>query len=84
MRNPINVGALIVIPGDGMIPGSPSIIGLSIVFALLAPVFVLLYEEPVLVNTFGDNYRAYCSIVHRWIPGGSQITNKNNGLEKHF
>lgn len=84
MRNPMYVGALIVILGGGMILGSPSIIGLSIAFALLAHVFVLLYEEPVLAEKFGDSYRAYCSTVHRWIPGRSKITKKDNGLQKHF
>jgi protein-S-isoprenylcysteine O-methyltransferase Ste14 len=77
MRNPMYVGALIVILGAGMILGSPSIIGLSIVFGLLAHVFVLLYEEPALEEKFGGSYRAYCSTVHRWVPGGSKITNKN-------
>ena len=80
MRNPMYVGALMVILGGGMILGSPSIIGLSIVFGLLAHVFVLLYEEPVLEKKFGDSYRAYCSAVNRWAPRSSKIWNKNNKL----
>ena len=80
MRNPMYVGALIVILGGGMILGSPSIIGLSIAFGLLTHVFVLLYEEPVLNKKFGDSYRAYCSTVNRWIPDGFKITNNNNEL----
>ena len=80
MRNPMYVGALIVILGGGMILGSPSIIGLSIAFGLLAHVFVLLYEEPTLEKTFGDSYRAYCSAVNRWVPSRSKITKKNNEL----
>ena len=81
MRNPMYVGALIVILGGGMILGSLSIIGLSIAFGLLAHFFVLLYEEPVLEKKFGDSYRAYCSTVNRWTPGRSKIAYRNNELE---
>ena len=31
-------------------------------------VFVMIYEEPTLRLTFGDQYSAYCANVGRWIP----------------
>jgi protein-S-isoprenylcysteine O-methyltransferase Ste14 len=31
-------------------------------------VFVLLYEEPTLRNSFGQEYEAYCAGVPRWVP----------------
>jgi protein-S-isoprenylcysteine O-methyltransferase Ste14 len=61
-----------VIPGGGMILGSPSIICLSIVFGLLAHGFVRVYEEPVLEKKFGESYRRYRLSVNRWIPSGSK------------
>ena len=30
---------------------------------------VVLYEEPTLRRTFGDEYNAYYDRVHRWLPG---------------
>jgi len=80
IRNPMYVGALIVILGGGMILGSPSIMGLSVAFGLLAHVFVVVYEEPVLVKKFGESYRRYRSSVNRWIPVRSKKSNKNNEL----
>jgi protein-S-isoprenylcysteine O-methyltransferase Ste14 len=71
-RNPMYVGALVVILGGGMILGSISIIGLSVAFGLLAHGFVRVYEEPVLEKKFGESYRRYCLSVNRWIPLGSK------------
>jgi protein-S-isoprenylcysteine O-methyltransferase Ste14 len=69
-RNPMYIGALVVILGGGMILGSPSIICLSLAFGFLAHGFVVVYEEPVLEKKFGESYRRYCSSVNRWIPSG--------------
>jgi protein-S-isoprenylcysteine O-methyltransferase Ste14 len=61
---PLDAALPVSIPDIVRVFGSPSIIGLSIAFGLLAHVFVLLYEEPVLEKKFGDSYRAYCSTVN--------------------
>lgn len=67
-RNPMYVGALTTIAGAGLILRSPSLLGLAILFALLAHLFVILYEEPTLERRFGEEYRRYKATVPRWIP----------------
>ena len=36
--------------------------------ALVAHLFVLLYEEPALRRRFGPTYVAYLALVNRWVP----------------
>jgi len=38
------------------------------VFGLITHLFVVLYEEPTLRGTFGNDYEAYCGHVGRWWP----------------
>lgn len=38
------------------------------VFAVLAHLFVTLYEEPSLRRRFGESYESYSHTVGRWIP----------------
>jgi protein-S-isoprenylcysteine O-methyltransferase Ste14 len=68
VRNPMYWGAILVIFGAGLVVRSPSIAALAIVFALLAHLFVVLYEEPSLEARFGTSYVQYKSSVHRWLP----------------
>jgi protein-S-isoprenylcysteine O-methyltransferase Ste14 len=35
---------------------------------LVSHLFVVIYEEPTLRRTFGDEYDAFCANVPRWIP----------------
>lgn len=37
-------------------------------FLVLTHLFVVLYEEPTLRRTFGEDYEAYCRRVRRWRP----------------
>jgi protein-S-isoprenylcysteine O-methyltransferase Ste14 len=68
VRNPMYIGGFGVLFGAGLVLQSPSISGLAVLFLLLLHLLVLLYEEPVLTNRFGDSYRHYKSSVHRWLP----------------
>jgi len=68
VRNPMYVGAISVLAGAGIILESPSILLLAAVFWLLAHALVLLYEEPVLEERFGQSYAQYRAQVKRWIP----------------
>src|SRR5438552_1114113 len=43
------------------------------VFFLITHLFVVLYEEPTLRRTFGDDYEAYFRRVRRWIPGEPRL-----------
>lgn len=68
VRNPMYLGALLVIVGVGLYLRSPSALLVGAFFVLLAHVFVLVYEEAALESAFGDDYRRYKASVNRWLP----------------
>ena len=67
-RNPMYLGGAAVLVGAGLVLRSPAAFGVTILFLLLAHVFVLTYEEPTLESRFGESYRRYKASVNRWIP----------------
>src|SRR5881396_4098703 len=68
VRNPMYIGAGLVLLGAAMFYGSIGLVLYTIVFWSMAHLFVLFYEEPVLRRTFGADYDAYTASRRRWIP----------------
>jgi protein-S-isoprenylcysteine O-methyltransferase Ste14 len=68
VRNPMYLGALLVLSGFGLYTRSPSVLGLVALAAMFAHLFVLVVEEPDLARRFGDGYAAYRRATNRWIP----------------
>lgn len=68
VRNPMYVGALLVLSGFGLYARSPSVLGLAALAALFAHLFVLSFEEPFLADRFGETYAAYRRVTNRWVP----------------
>ncbi|MES1245690.1 MAG: isoprenylcysteine carboxylmethyltransferase family protein [Acidobacteriota bacterium] len=68
VRNPMYVGAILVLIGAGFAVLSPSIVLLGFAFWGLMHLLVLVYEEPVLTAKFGDDYTRYRKEVNRWLP----------------
>jgi protein-S-isoprenylcysteine O-methyltransferase Ste14 len=68
VRNPMYLGALAMIIGAALILRSPSALLVALLFAALAHVFVLVYEEPTLEGRFGESYLRYKRTVNRWLP----------------
>jgi protein-S-isoprenylcysteine O-methyltransferase Ste14 len=68
VRNPIYVGAFIILLGNVLWHPSPPILWMPAILAVSAHLFVTLYEEPNLHKTFGLAYKNYCSKVPRWFP----------------
>lgn len=66
VRNPMYVGAVMVIVGCGLIWSSPSVVLLGFAFLLLMHLLVVLYEEPALADQFGRAYEEYQQSVSRW------------------
>jgi protein-S-isoprenylcysteine O-methyltransferase Ste14 len=62
------VGAGLALTGAAVFYGSPALAAYAGLFLLAMHVFVVSYEEPVLRQTFGGDYDAYCRRVHRWWP----------------
>jgi protein-S-isoprenylcysteine O-methyltransferase Ste14 len=70
VRNPMYLGALLVLVGAGLLVGSPGILALAVLAAGLAHALVVLVEEPALTARFGESYRQYRRTVNRWLPVG--------------
>lgn len=77
VRNPMYLGALLVLLGFGLWRGSLAIALFTIPAAVSAHLFVVCYEEPTLRRRFGLRYELYRAAVRRWMPkpptaGGGQ------------
>ncbi len=68
VRNPMYIGAWIVLIGFGLYQQSVSILLFCLVWPVLVHLFVVYFEEPNLENQFGATYQNYCKAVPRWIP----------------
>ncbi len=68
VRNPMYIGAGLALASAALFYESLPLLGYAAVFFLATHVFVLLYEEPTLRRTFGQEYEAYCRKVRRWWP----------------
>jgi protein-S-isoprenylcysteine O-methyltransferase Ste14 len=68
VRNPMYVGAFLLLSGFGLYARSPSVLGLAALAGLIAHLLVVFYEEPDLERRFGESYAAYKRSTNRWIP----------------
>ena len=68
VRNPMYVAVVSVIMGQAVLLGDARLIGYGALFWLACHLFVVLYEEPTLEQTFGPEYRSYRANVPRWLP----------------
>jgi protein-S-isoprenylcysteine O-methyltransferase Ste14 len=72
VRNPMYIGAGMTLAGAALYYESLSILIYACLFFVITHLFVVLYEEPTLRRTFGDEYEAYCRRVRRWRPRPSK------------
>lgn len=68
VRNPMYVGVVSVIAGQGLLLGNARVLGYGLLVWLAFSLFVIGYEEPTLRRTFGAEYERFCANVPRWIP----------------
>ena len=68
VRNPMYWSVFSVMLGEAIVFHSVSFAELAAVFFLVAGLFVLLYEEPILRTKFPAEYADYCLRVPRWFP----------------
>ena len=68
VRNPMYLGAGSALAGAALFYEAGALWAYTAGFLVLTHLFVVLYEEPTLRQTFGDDYRAYCRQVNRWWP----------------
>jgi protein-S-isoprenylcysteine O-methyltransferase Ste14 len=68
VRNPMYIAVTALIFGQALLFGSWGVALYGVIIAASFHTFVLLYEEPTLRQTYGEEYAAYCAVVPRWIP----------------
>lgn len=70
VRNPMYVGMGFFLVGEALLlPAiTREMLTLLVVLWLAVTIFILVYEEPTLRKSFGDDYLEYCRNVRRWLP----------------
>jgi len=68
VRNPMYVAVVSTILGQALLLGNVALLEYGALVWLLFHLFVLLYEEPTLKASYGDEYEVFCTAVPRWIP----------------
>ena len=68
VRNPMYLGAAGALLGAALFYETVVLWVYAAVFLMLMHAFVVLYEEPTLRRTFGEDYATYCRRVGRWLP----------------
>ena len=66
--NPMYLGAGLALAGAALFYRSIPLLGYAGLFLLITHVFVVVYEEPTLRQTFERDYDAYCRRTGRWWP----------------
>jgi protein-S-isoprenylcysteine O-methyltransferase Ste14 len=75
VRNPMYLGGGAILAGEALVFAAWILVAYMAVVLVFFHLLTVLYEEPVLLRTFGEAYREYREVVPRWIP-------KLNALKK--
>ncbi len=68
VRNPMYVALVSAILGQALLLGEVRLMAYGLLVWTAFHLFVVGYEEPTLLRTFGDEYEAFRANVPRWIP----------------
>ena len=68
VRNPIYIAALANLVGWSFWSPSLPMLLMPVIGFISSYLFVVFYEEPHLLGTFGSAYQDYCCKVQSWIP----------------
>lgn len=70
VRNPMYWGMAFFLLGEAILFAAASVrlLVYAAALVLIVNLFVRLYEEPTLRQTFGTEYESYCAEVPRWFP----------------
>lgn len=67
-RNPMISGVLLILLGELLLSGIPSIGWEALIFFIINTTYFYFSEEPSMLKRFGPAYEQYCRHVPRWIP----------------
>lgn len=68
VRNPMYVAVTTIIIGQSLLFGDWRLLAYGALFWMATHIFVVTYEEPTLVHSFGAQYERYRANVPRWLP----------------
>jgi protein-S-isoprenylcysteine O-methyltransferase Ste14 len=68
VRNPMYIAVVSLILGQGLFFGSILVLEYGVAVFAGFYLFVLIYEEPTLLKSYGREYEEFCANVPRWIP----------------
>jgi protein-S-isoprenylcysteine O-methyltransferase Ste14 len=68
VRNPMYIAVVSLILGQGLFFGSIVVLEYGVAVFVGFYLFVLIYEEPTLLKSYGREYEEFCANVPRWIP----------------
>ena len=68
VRNPMYVAVVSAIVGQALLLGQPVLLTYAALVAFFVVSFVRLFEEPVLLRQFGEEYASYRRAVPGWVP----------------
>jgi len=72
VRNPMYVCVMGILASEAVLFESRAVLAWAALAAVVFHLFVVLYEEPTLRATFGEDYEAYRQSVPRWLPRRSR------------
>lgn len=79
VRNPMYVGVLTALVGEALWLGQPALLGWAAMVAVGVHLFVVMYEEPTLRESFGADYESFLETVPRWWPRRPAATSRSDG-----
>lgn len=68
VRNPMYVALITIIAGQALLFGQADLLAYGALIWAAFHLFVLAYEEPVLLRQYGTEYDRYARAVPRWLP----------------
>jgi protein-S-isoprenylcysteine O-methyltransferase Ste14 len=68
VRNPMYLAVITAVLGQAMIFDSLGLLLYAVALWVVMAAFVRWYEEPVLLERYGDQYEHYCHEVRAWVP----------------
>ena len=68
VRNPMYVAVVSAVLGQGLLLGRPILLVYALGLWALFAAFVRVYEEPVLLDTYGEDYERFRAAVPAWLP----------------
>jgi protein-S-isoprenylcysteine O-methyltransferase Ste14 len=82
VRNPMYIGALLIVIGEALYFQSLILIIYAMISFGFLHIFLRFFEEPYLDDKFGDSYVRYKRSVRRWLPGITPYRDQDTGPSK--